>query len=677
MNIQIPPPMHPSQQPVQPQQSTMSSQTKKFLIAFFILDLLIVAGFLLYFFGFDFKNFRFEDTVQENIAVEREEDTGNPVDGVLAENVQNADEFVEYLVNQGAVVIDWNQGALPVAQTKANEILFAVNPEYRDKLPEGYEDNLESDGTSKKLIEIEMFEAGTLRVPESIEGTKLYYVFLPNVGMGIHYQSALVAYFEGENKLIHLKQTPDPRTSFRYDFDQWELFNQEVGYDFPELSAAPETLSITNKNVFLQKVDSYYPKNDGNTSIGDIIRKVSGNVGGVYAAQSQKVVSAADLGDVVANHDEYGPVYFDGDRYALRRADGSVFLYKVLPPFIQNKSPEDKALYTAQFTTNITWTGEVATVLSLENEFRYGGDIGTNGCGIDIVGMTDTVTESEWFNASNLIQIGRAANGDPIFELRDKATNPYYREFFDFGFGGYVYNTNLLDEQERERIQALPEEQKYQLYLNSYPMFFWQDGAEDWHVYIRNEYGTLAECGKPVIYLYPEQEMTANVRVAPNGGFTITDPEYPKERGWTVLAKPSGELTLLSSGEQYPYLFWEGHATGFTYPQEGFVFAKAEVPQAMRSVLTQAGLNEQETEDFMEYWEPKMMEKAYVRVHLAAQQDFEQAAPLKVTPQPDTTFRLFASIEPIDEFVDVPAMQLKPFERKGFTVVEWGGVYLQ
>ena len=42
-------------------------------------------------------------------------------------------------------------------------------------------------------------------------------------------------------------------------------------------------------------------------------------------------------------------------------------------------------------------------------------------------------------------------------------------------------------------------------------------------------------------YLYPEKITDVRVTVAPNGGFTYTDPLYPHD-GWFVRANPNGEL---------------------------------------------------------------------------------------------------------------------------------------
>ncbi|MFA6992397.1 MAG: hypothetical protein WC269_03925 [Candidatus Gracilibacteria bacterium] len=78
-----------------------------------------------------------------------------------------------------------------------------------------------------------------------------------------------------------------------------------------------------------------------------------------------------------------------------------------------------------------------------------------------------------------------------------------------------------------------------------------------------------AEMGKPVIYLYPEKTMKVSVNVAPQAGISVSVPKIGK--GWNVIATPTGKLLNVSDLKVYPYLFWEGFASNFVRPTEGFV----------------------------------------------------------------------------------------------------------
>jgi hypothetical protein len=46
---------------------------------------------------------------------------------------------------------------------------------------------------------------------------------------------------------------------------------------------------------------------------------------------------------------------------------------------------------------------------------------------------------------------------------------------------------------------------------------------------------------------------------------------------------------------------------------------------------------------------------------------------LNVTPKPDSMIRIFLSIMKLDKSINVKEQKLESVERKGFTVVEWGG----
>ena len=47
--------------------------------------------------------------------------------------------------------------------------------------------------------------------------------------------------------------------------------------------------------------------------------------------------------------------------------------------------------------------------------------------------------------------------------------------------------------------------------------------------------------------------------------------------------------------------------------------------------------------------------------------------PLIVEPKPDTVIRIMMVIKKINKPIEVKKQELTKVERKGFTVVEWGG----
>ncbi|EAX96599.1 Ubiquitin family protein [Trichomonas vaginalis G3] len=62
--------------------------------------------------------------------------------------------------------------------------------------------------------------------------------------------------------------------------------------------------------------------------------------------------------------------------------------------------------------------------------------------------------------------------------------------------------------------------------------------------------------GKPVIYLYPKEEIDAKVSIKINDGdFSFVYPSFDKDNTWNVKALPSGEI--VHRGKKLRYLFWE------------------------------------------------------------------------------------------------------------------------
>jgi hypothetical protein len=95
-------------------------------------------------------------------------------------------------------------------------------------------------------------------------------------------------------------------------------------------------------------------------------------------------------------------------------------------------------------------------------------------------------------------------------------------------------------------------------------------------------------------------------------------------------------------------------------------------------VLPQLGLNPQEVEDFTKAWEPRFRDAPYYFITFIPPADIERLAPLHVVPQPETVIRVLMDYRPLQRRVVAQAPELpRPPQRKGFTVVEWGGLTRQ
>lgn len=175
---------------------------------------------------------------------------------------------------------------------------------------------------------------------------------------------------------------------------------------------------------------------------------------------------------------------------------------------------------------------------------------------------------------------------------------------------------------------------------------------------------------KPVIYLYPTEEVVVDVNLEFNGDLFCTYPEY--NNGWKVEAKPNGSLTNLSDGKEYSYLFWEGEYDNNWDIKEGFVVEGEKTAEFLQEKLSYMGLIPKEYNEFIVYWLPKMKDNKYNLIHFAKQK-YEDLAKLEITPKPDSMLRIFMVYKPLNKHIDIKEQKLSKFKRTGFSVIEWGG----
>ena len=174
---------------------------------------------------------------------------------------------------------------------------------------------------------------------------------------------------------------------------------------------------------------------------------------------------------------------------------------------------------------------------------------------------------------------------------------------------------------------------------------------------------------KPVIYLYPEEEIEVTVRLDLDGSLTCTYPAY--DDGWTVTARPDGTLTD-ANGQTYNYLYWEGVSHAEYDLSQGFCIPGADTAAFLEDALAQLGLNRREANEFIVYWLPRMEQNPYNLISFQSSAYADHAV-LTVTPEPDGLLRVFMVWKPLESPVELPAQDLPVFSRSGFTVVEWGG----
>jgi hypothetical protein len=287
-----------------------------------------------------------------------------------------------------------------------------------------------------------------------------------------------------------------------------------------------------------------------------------------------------------------------------------------------------------------------------KNTDRYDfSDVG--GCGSS--NYISVISKSVINPSQDLKPAGRNSKGDVIYELKD-INHKFLKHFYD-------------DKYRAADKDKLPYEE---FVKKKRPLLYWIDPFGRLIKLENSEFVSLAECGKPVIYLYPESASEVSVKIYPKGGMSYSDPAY--NDGWTVKADRNGKLTDLISGKSFPYLFWEGRGGIYKQSQKGFLVARKDVHNFLLEKLGKLGLNEKETSDFIEFWEPRMKESPYYFVTFLGNREMEQIAPLDIEPKPDTVIRVLMDFFPLDKPASFEGFKIRTPKRQGFTVVEWGGV---
>lgn len=178
---------------------------------------------------------------------------------------------------------------------------------------------------------------------------------------------------------------------------------------------------------------------------------------------------------------------------------------------------------------------------------------------------------------------------------------------------------------------------------------------------------------KPVIYLYPEEKTEVSVSLEYAGELTCTYPTY--EDGWKVTAETDGTL-YDAQGKTYNYLYWEGQQSEKMDFSKGFVIAGKDTAEFLEDSLDKLGLTRKEANEFIVYWLPKMQDNEWNLISFQGE-SYTNTAKLYVNPTPDTIIRVFMAVKPLDEYQEVEEQTLTTPAREGFTVVEWGGCYIE
>ncbi len=190
--------------------------------------------------------------------------------------------------------------------------------------------------------------------------------------------------------------------------------------------------------------------------------------------------------------------------------------------------------------------------------------------------------------------------------------------------------------------------------------------------------------GKPIIYIYPEQEVNLQVELGNPELITTSYPNYFKYNGWNVKASPDGDLEDKNTNKKLYSLYWEGKMNNIDNGiSTGFVVKGEEVADFLDEKLEILGLNYKEREEFIVYWLPKLEKNKYNFIRFALTDECNEYMPLIINEEKedgtlekaevDTLIRVLMIFKPLNHEIEVKEQILPKQERIGFTVVEWGG----
>ena len=396
---------------------------------------------------------------------------------------------------------------------------------------------------------------------------------------------------------------------------------------------------------------------DGSNSVSLSIRDADFHNG----IDDPDTISYVTFGKVAFTDPKWGDVYMSDHNAGcvyLRAADHSVAIYYY-----------DAKLLNETASHSIIWKdGSDTTWLSGLYVAKSG------GCGIG-----NSCYMIEEVETNQLVEAGTSDQGIKMYLAKETAKTTVPDKTSDEKVNFPQQDLNSVYETYLDMFQYYPEETRperpdsYEEFISKKPIIYWQDPFGRYTAMIRSEYRPPAECGKPVIYLYPEKTTAVSVKVNIDE-FTVTEPDYGHD-GWKVIVDTKSNILNLADGKTYPYLFWEGKSSKSLDLTGGFVIAKADVDSFLTDSLDKLGLNEKESADFRDFWVSKMQDvrEPYLLVSFVGTSDFNKIAPLDISPAPDTLIRVFMYYQPLWQPISLPAQTLSSPERNGFTVVEWGG----
>ena len=179
---------------------------------------------------------------------------------------------------------------------------------------------------------------------------------------------------------------------------------------------------------------------------------------------------------------------------------------------------------------------------------------------------------------------------------------------------------------------------------------------------------------KPIIYIYPNEDMNVEVELSNPEKLVVTYPKY--EDSWKVKAHTDGTL-IDEKGKKYYALYWEGIGKDNSIKEDGFVIKGEDSAKFLEEKLEILGLNYKEKDEFIMYWLPKLESNKYNYIRFMTREEIDKNMELNINPEPDTLIRVMMEYKGLDKKIKVKDQKLPQVERTGYTVVEWGGTEIK
>ncbi|EUC55128.1 ubiquitin family protein, putative [Rhizoctonia solani AG-3 Rhs1AP] len=230
--------------------------------------------------------------------------------------------------------------------------------------------------------------------------------------------------------------------------------------------------------------------------------------------------------------------------------------------------------------------------------------------------------------------------------------------------------------------------------------------------------------GKPVIYLFsplPILDVRVQLSLVKAWRFSAIYPPTPitspsddslgEAISWTVDTRPDGSLLDHLTNREVAYLFWEAHtspklpisppttpsrllsfdpARPSILPSDSALLPFDKVTGYIDDALLAMELHAEARTSFITYWLPNLSKHTHIAIRFLPQDQYEESAPLCITPAPEITtrvFMLFMGVEESElgawEAAKVPAEEwsrivgvdkVKAKDVNLFRALEWGGM---